>query len=75
MKKIQVSTDRILLILIVVLLWFTMLLKACEQDTEVDLQPTAIITNNDVIKSDLNDYEVHKRIRYKRLTTSRKALE
>ncbi len=39
MKKIQISTDRILLIVTLILLWYTTLVKACESETEMPLEP------------------------------------
>ena len=52
MKKIQISSDRILLIMIVMLLWYTSLLKACENETNINLQPT--VTDITSIKTGLN---------------------
>ncbi|WP_046743433.1 hypothetical protein [Kordia zhangzhouensis] len=42
MKTIQISTDRILLIIVIFLVWYSTLLKAC--DTEVEIQPQPIVT-------------------------------
>jgi len=39
MKKIHISSDRILLILMVLQLWYTTLVKACESDANLDLEP------------------------------------
>ena len=39
MKKIHISTDRILLITIALLLWYSTLVQACESDAEIDLTP------------------------------------
>jgi hypothetical protein len=65
MKKIHVSTDRVLLILIVLLLWYTTLLQACESDTEIDLQPTLSVVDEKIVTGKLNDHGIHRRFRFK----------
>ncbi|MBC8756936.1 hypothetical protein H2O64_19850 [Kordia sp. YSTF-M3] len=39
MKRIQISTDRILLVIIIVLLWCSTLIKACESDSHINPEP------------------------------------
>ncbi|MFK7750850.1 MAG: hypothetical protein AB8B65_20845 [Kordia sp.] len=46
MKTIKISTDRILLIIIIVLLWCNTLLKACEND--INPQPTVAMLENTI---------------------------
>ncbi|WP_420571184.1 hypothetical protein [Kordia sp.] len=48
MKSIKISTDRILLIIIIILLWFNALLKACESDIHTNPQPTITIVKDTV---------------------------
>jgi len=48
MKTIKISTDRILLIIIIVLLWCNTLIKACESDVNINPQPTVTMLENTV---------------------------
>lgn len=54
MKKIQISTDRILLIIMVMLLWYTTLVKACENETAASLEPNITFTEDGI--SQVNMY-------------------
>jgi len=50
MKKIQISTDRMLLIMIMLLLWYSTLLQACESESESDihLQPKITVVKDEI---------------------------
>jgi hypothetical protein len=62
MKKIHLSTDRILLIMIALLLWYSALLKACESDSNVSLEPKISMVKENVSHANLH----RKGIRRKR---------
>ncbi|AXG68889.1 hypothetical protein KORDIASMS9_01107 [Kordia sp. SMS9] len=47
MKKIQLSTDRILLIVTLLLLWYIHLVNACESETDIQLKPNLTIVNEE----------------------------
>lgn len=48
MKKVQISTDRILLIVTVILLWYVTLVKACESETDMQLTPNVTIVKEEM---------------------------
>lgn len=55
MKKIQISTDRILLIIILMLLWYSTLIKACESDVDISLQPNVTMVNDKIYTMEINN--------------------
>lgn len=58
MKKIQISTDRILLIIIILLLWYSSLLKACESDAEINPKPTVTIIKDTIWQTKIDTLRV-----------------
>lgn len=63
MKKIQISTDRILLIIIILLLWYSTLLKACESDADISLQPNLTMVKNKIYSVEINNAEIKSDIK------------
>ncbi|EDP96796.1 hypothetical protein U8527_00630 [Kordia algicida OT-1] len=58
MKKIQLSTDRILLVLITVLVWYSTLMKACESDTEIQPQPTVTVVKDTIWQTKIDTLRI-----------------
>lgn len=48
MKTIKISTDRILLIIVIIVLWCSTLTKACETDINMTPEPTIALLENTV---------------------------
>ncbi|PTX60513.1 hypothetical protein C8N46_106158 [Kordia periserrulae] len=61
MKKIHLSTDRILLIMIALLLWYSTLLKACESDNEVTLEPQISMVQENALQLHIHRKGIRRR--------------
>lgn len=58
MKKIQISTDRILLVVIIILVWYSTLMKACESDIEIQTQPTVTIVKDTIWQTKIDTLRI-----------------
>jgi len=65
MKKIHISTDRILLIIIVLVLWYSTLLKACEADTDIGVQPEFTMVKKNAYEIRRNSVVIESKRPYK----------
>ncbi|MEM6720347.1 MAG: hypothetical protein AAF611_13565 [Bacteroidota bacterium] len=66
MKKIQISSDRILLIVMALLLWYSTLLKACESETDINLEPKVTITADEISQKNLHFTRAKRRKSYRK---------
>lgn len=66
MKKVQISTDRILLIVTVILLWYVTLIKACESETDIQLMPNVTIVKEEMSQMKTDRSRVKRQRFYKK---------
>lgn len=58
MKTIHITTDRVLLIIIILLIWYSTLLKACETDTDYQPQPTVTIVKDTIWQTKIDTLRI-----------------
>ncbi|QHI37527.1 hypothetical protein IMCC3317_29060 [Kordia antarctica] len=58
MKTIKISKDRILLVVIIILVWYTTLLKACESDINISPEPTVTIVRDTVWQTKIDTLHI-----------------
>ncbi len=58
MNTKHISTERILLVIIIILLWYSMLLKSCESDVEINTQPTVTIVKDTIWQTKIDTLHI-----------------
>ena len=58
MKTINISTDRILLIITIILIWYSTLLKACEGDVHINPEPTVTIVKDTIWQTKIDTLHI-----------------
>lgn len=58
MNTKHISTERILLVIIIGLLWYSMLLKSCESDIEINPQPTVTIVKDTIWQTKIDTLHI-----------------
>jgi hypothetical protein len=58
MKTIKISTDRILLVIIIAFLWYSTLMKACESDIHINTEPTVTVVRDTVWQTKIDTLHI-----------------
>lgn len=58
MNTKHISTERILLVIIIGLLWYSLLLKSCESDIEISTEPTVTIVRDTIWQTKIDTLHI-----------------
>lgn len=58
MNTKHISTEHILLVIIIGLIWYSMLLKSCESDVEINTQPTVTIVRDTIWQTKIDTLHI-----------------